>query len=86
MPWEVPAKGVPGSLPLPGCLYLAWAPVLLPLEKFLFTLSTQVDAQLTGSISQKEERGTKVELGGGRWGEEFTVTWSALCTLCKPLE
>lgn len=45
-------------------------------------LSAQVDAQLMGRSSQKAERGTKVDGGGGR---SSRCPLSALHALCKAL-
>lgn len=75
-------------MPLPGCPFPAWAPALPPLQQLLFALSAQVDAQLTGSISQKAERGTKVEtvgIGGGVHGVLGLLSVPSVNPLTKPL-
>lgn len=57
----------------------------LPLpQEFPFVLCAQVDAQLTGRISQKEERVTKVEMVVGGRSPQRPLT--ALYALCEPLE
>lgn len=79
MHWEVPdvrLRRYLGSMPLSECSFLAWAPELPPPQEFPLTLSAQVDAQLTGRINQKAEKGTKVEMVG--WGRR---PWCPLCAL-----
>ena len=78
------AEASQGSMPLPGGPYLVWAPELPPPQDFPLILSAQVDAQLTGRISQKAERGTKVETVRGQRSPQCPQ--SALPVLRKPLE
>lgn len=71
-------------MPLPGGPCLVWAPELPPPQDSLLILSAQVDAQLTGRISQEAERETKVETVRGRRSQQWPQ--AALPALRKPLE